>query len=111
MSSSRGAPATPAKLRLGLALRVPVPHVPSAKMASGGAPWYIPAETAFHQYGDLVNFAFVTRLHTFGGLPVYVHLNALAMLRLKQSMNARIFSRRSVADEKFPRLITRRTRM
>lgn len=40
-----------------------------------------------------------------------VHLNGLANVRLKYSMNAKIFSRRSDSEVKSPRLIARRTRM
>ena len=49
--------------------------------------------------------------HTFSGLPVYVHLNGFARVTLKYSMNAKILSRRSFTEVKFPRLITRRTKI
>ena len=49
--------------------------------------------------------------HTLSGLPVNVHLNGFAKVRLKYSIKAKIFARRSAADVKFPRLITRRTRI
>ena len=45
--------------------------------------------------------------HTLSGRPVYVHLNGLANVSLKYAINARILSRRSLIDVKFPRLINR----
>ena len=48
---------------------------------------------------------------TFSGRPVKVHLNGFAMVSLKELMNARSFYSRFSRDVKWPRLMTRRTRM
>ena len=50
-------------------------------------------------------------LYTVNGRPLYVHLNGLAIVLLKEAMKARIRSRKSSTDVKLPRLSNRRTKM
>ena len=49
--------------------------------------------------------------YTVNGRPLYVHLNGLAIVLLKEAMKARMRSRKSATDVKFPRFSNRRTTM
>ena len=49
--------------------------------------------------------------YTVNGRPLYVHLNGLAIVLLKEAMKARRRSRKASTDVKWPRLSNRRTTM
>ena len=76
-----------------------------------GLAWYAPLGFAMLIVNLVQGSGNTASVYTCSGRPLYVHLNGLAQVVLKYSMNASTRSLRSSTDLKLPRLSSLRTRM